>query len=76
MIVFTHRSSPRGWEFDSEAGGLNGSSRSLQQSLDRAEHSARLYLTYRQGYPVLPPDASREVDHVVSAALANSRATK
>ena len=74
MFVFTHRPSPRGWEFDSAAGGLNGSSRSLQQSLDRAEHSARLYLSYAGATPVLPPDASREVNHLVGAALAKSRA--
>ena len=67
MIVFTHRPSPAGWEFESEVGDLNGSSRTLEGSVGDSEHAARQYISRLQGYAVLPEDARYQVDHVIQA---------
>ena len=68
MIVFTHRPCPHGWRFESDVGGLNGSSRTLDKSLDSSENAARYYLSCRKGYAVRPDDASGEVDHLIQSA--------
>ncbi len=73
MIVFTHRPSPGGWEFESDVGGLSGGCRTLEGSVGNSEHAARHYLTRRQGYEVLPDDASHEVDHVIQAMSVPTR---
>jgi hypothetical protein len=72
MIVFTHRPSPGGWEFDSDVGSLNGACRTLEGSLGNSEHAARHYLSRRQGYDVLPEDARYEIDHVIRAMSPSS----
>ena len=71
MIVFMHRPSRCGWEFRSEACGLQGASRSLEDSVDNAEHAARHYLSRLQGRAVLQDDARQQVDHIIKGAEAS-----
>ena len=64
MVVITHRPGSTGWEFCSEAGGLQGGGRSLQKCIDASEHAVRQYMSY-VGFDVraaLP----HQVRHVVS----------
>jgi hypothetical protein len=63
MIVFTHRTTPAGWQFDSEVGLLQGASATVEKSIADAEHAARHYLSRVQGYAVLPADAHAQVGH-------------
>jgi hypothetical protein len=64
MIVVTHRPGRSGWEFDSDV-GLDGATRTLEASMECAEHAARHYLSRQQGYEVLQDDARYQVEHVV-----------
>ncbi len=66
MIVFTHRPSPHGWTFHSDAWDLDGGGKTLEASMASSEHAARHCLSLEQGYPVLPEDACHQVEHVVT----------
>ncbi|MEA2125494.1 MAG: hypothetical protein QOI80_2276 [Solirubrobacteraceae bacterium] len=66
MVIVTHSPAPHGWEFQATRGNLQGGGRTLAESVDSAEHAARLFLNDVQGYTLLHEDARRRVRHAIS----------
>ena len=79
MIVFTHRPArlgALGWEFDSDHGDMSGAGRTLDASVECANHAARCHLSRLHGYAIDLQVARYQADHVVPDAPADTRAAE
>ncbi len=64
MIEVTHRPDGAGWAFScASVFAVQGGGKSLEASVDAAEHSVRHYLSHG-GHPVLPGEAHRQIRHM------------
>lgn len=76
MLNFIHRpAQPWGWTYESPGvPGISGMARSIEESVDSANHAARVHLTRRLGFSFDLAATALQVTHAVVGELGDGPA--